>query len=168
MWPFYSRKERRRREMLSTFSAYLTPEMVEKLARTPEQILPHLQQAMIPYIILQVRDDDLGKVPGYLDQAFEAVLDAGGTIMSVMSSVIVVVFGIPVRIPDGESIAQRNRAVARLLSDLGPNVRAIFGGAECPYGNMGTRRMNYGALIPDFSRNLATLLKLEFGGSAEV
>ena len=169
MWPFYSRKERRRREMLRAFSAYLTPEMVEKLVRMPERLLPNLEPAMIPYIILQVRDDDMAQVPACLEKAFEATLSAGGTIVSVMSSVVMVVFGIPIRVPDDESIAQRDQAVAFLRDGLGPNVRAVFGRADGLYGNVGSaQRLSYGALFPRFSGSLVRLLGLEFGESAEV
>jgi hypothetical protein len=169
MWPFYSWKERRRRKLLRLFSPHLTPEIIEELVKTPERPIPSLQQAMIPYIILQVRDDDLAQVPVYMEKAFEVTLDAGGVIMSIMSSVVAVVYGIPVRIPDDESIAQRNQTLVRLGRDLGPNVRTVFGRASCLYGNGGSaRRMNYGALIPDFSGSLETLLALEFGNSAEI
>ena len=168
MWPFYSRKARTRRKVLRAFSPYLSPELIEKLVTTPEALGPSIQQAMIPFIILQVRDDDVGQVPGYLDQAFEAVEDAGGMVMSIMSSVVAAAFGIPVRVPDEEAIAQRNQAVTRLRDDLGSNVRAVFGCADGLYGNVGTRRMTYQALIPDFGGNLERLLRLEFGASSEL
>ena len=168
MWPFDSRKERARRKLLQPFSRYLSPAMSEELVRRPERLRPDLQQAVIPYIILQVRDDDLARVGRFLDQASEAVLDAGGAIMSVMSSVVAVAFGIPVRVPDDEGIAQRDQAITRLRSDLGPNVRAVFGCADGLYGNVGTRRMSYQVLIPDFSVPLERLLRLEFGASAEL
>src|SRR5262249_54667971 len=124
MWPFYSRKERAtRRALRIAFSRYVSPELIEKLARTPEALGPSVERATISYIILQVRDDDLGQVATYLDQAFEAVLDADGTITSMMSSVAAVAFGIPVRASAEEGIAQRDQAVARLRADLGRNVR---------------------------------------------
>ena len=168
MWPFDSRKEREQRTLLQSFSRYLSPEMIEDLVKRPERLRPNLQPAMIPYIILQVRDDDLARVGGLLDQAFEAVMDADGAIMSVMSSVVTAAFGMPVRVPDDEAIAQRDKAMARLRGDLGPNVRTVFGCADGLYGGVGTRRMSYQALIPDFSTPLERLLRLEFGASAEL
>jgi len=108
-------------------------------------------------------------VPGYLEKAFDAALHTGGVVMSVMSSVVVVTFGIPIRSPDNESIDQRNQAVARLLRDLGPNVRVISGRADGLYGIVGSdRRFSFEALIPDFSGSLEHLLRLDFGSSAEV
>ena len=155
--------------MLRALSPYRTQEMVEKLVRMPDRLLPALEQAMIPYIILQVRDDDLARVPGCLEKAFEATLSAGGTIVSVMSSVVMVVFGIPIRIPDDQSIAQRDQAVALLGGGLGADVRMVFGRADGQYGNVGSaQRLSYGALVPHFARSLERLLGLEFGESAAV
>jgi hypothetical protein len=169
MWPFYSRKEHQRRALLRPFSPYLSPEMIETLVRNPDALLPSVQHGLIPYIILQVRDDDLGQVPGYLDQAFEAALDSGGAILSVMSSVVAVTFGIPIRDPDSESIDQCNQAVARLLKDLGPNVRVISGRVNGLYGVLGSaHRVSFQALIPDFGKSLESLLGLEFGNSGEI
>jgi hypothetical protein len=167
MWPFHNRKERARRKVLLPFARYLSPEVIEALVSTPDALLPELQQAAIPYIILQVRDDDLAQVPDYLDRASGAVLDAGGTILSVMSSVMAVAFGIPVRAPELDGVARRDQAVARLRSDLGSNVRAIFGRADGLYGTIGTQRMTYGALLPGFGGSLERLLRLEFGSLAE-
>ena len=89
--------------------------------------------------------------------------------MSVMSSVVAVTFGMPIREPDSEGIDHRTQAVARLLNDLGPNVRLISGRADGLFGNIGARqRFSYGALIPDFGGRLESLLRLDFGASAEV
>ena len=108
-------------------------------------------------------------MPGYLDQAFEAALDSGGAILSVMSSVVAVTFGIPIRDPDSESIDQRNQAVARLLKDLGPNVRVISGRVNGLYGVVGSaHRVSFQALIPDFAKSLESLLGLKFGDSGEI
>lgn len=164
MWPFHGRKRRARRKALQ-LARYLSPELIEALANAPDAP-PRLQQATIPYIILQVRDDDLAQVPDYLDRASDAVLEAGGTILSIMSSVVAVAFGLPVRSTD-DGIVQRDQAVARPRSDLGSSVRAIFGHAGGLYGAMGRQRMTYGALLPGFGGRLERLLRLEFGTLTE-
>ncbi len=169
MWSFDRWKTvRRRRETLRLLSPYLTKQAIDELVKMRDRPSPTPRQATIPYIILQVRDDDLAQASGYLGKAFEAVLDSNGAIMSVMSSVVAATFGIPIRDPHSGSIDQRNQAVARLLRDLGPNVRVVSGRADGLFGTVGgPRRFDFAALIPDFGRSLESLLRLDFGHSAE-
>src|SRR5262245_19802417 len=65
MWRFYSRQGRAtRRALRLAFSRYESPDLIEKLEGTPEALKPSVQRGTIPYIILQVRDDDFGAGAG--------------------------------------------------------------------------------------------------------
>jgi hypothetical protein len=56
-----------------------------------------------------------------------------------------------------------------LLGQLGPGVRAVYGHGECLRGCFGSsKRFTYGTILPNFSRTLEILLRLEFRSSKQV
>jgi hypothetical protein len=83
-----------------------------------------------------------------------------------------VTFGQTVDVMNGtsdENIDQRAELVARLLGELGPNIRIISGRADGLLGMMGTKqRFTFGPIIPNFGDHLQTLTKLPYGNSAEI
>ena len=64
---------------------------------------------------------------------------------------------------------QHAKTVARLMAELGPDIRLVYGTADGLVGNSARRQhMHYGPLLPGFERHLSALTALEFGQSAEV
>ena len=64
---------------------------------------------------------------------------------------------------------QRAKCVARLMTELGSNIRLVHGTAAGLIGNIGSQeRFHYGVLLPGFARYLTALTALEFGQSAEM
>jgi hypothetical protein len=164
MWPFDRRQRLRRKILLGTLSKYLSPEAIDSLVQNPIRPGRDLRAAEIDFLVLQVRDDVLEDVPKLLESPFRIVMDFDGTIWSVMSSVVNVVFGIPVGDGKDDHADRCARAAARLVEELGSNVRVVFGTAKGLHGAMGSeQRLVYGAVVPNFASILERLIKLEFG-----
>ncbi len=71
--------------------------------------------------------------------------------------------------PERASSDQRAKSVARLVTELGPDIRLVLrrgGRTGRQFGS--PQHMHYGPLLPGFARYLSALTALEFGQSAEV
>ena len=63
----------------------------------------------------------------------------------------------------------RAKSVARLVTELGRNIRLVYGTVDGLLGDYGgEQRLVYGPLLPDFQRYVTALTALEFGRSAEI
>jgi hypothetical protein len=92
----------------------------------------------------------LEDVPKQLEVAFDVVMEFGGTIVSTISSVVDVAFGIPTRDDMLNHEDQCAEAAARLVAVLGSNVRVVFGRANGLYGVIGSQqRLHYGTVVPN-------------------
>jgi hypothetical protein len=86
-----------------------------------------------------------------------------------MSSLALSVFGLPVSEDVEKSNDQRAKSMARLVTELGANIRLVHGTTKGLIGHYGSpERFHYGPLLPGFARHLTTLTALEFGQSTEV
>jgi hypothetical protein len=170
MWPFDRREQRKC--IVQAFSKYLSPEMIDSLVRDPSRLARtgrDLRTAEIDFLVLQVCDDVLEDVPKHLEAAFDIVMDFDGTIVSTMSSVMDVAFGIPIRGDMRSHADECAGAAARLVAELGSNVRVVFGRANGLYGIMGgEQRVVYGTVVPNFTPVPKTLIATEFGRSVRI
>jgi hypothetical protein len=166
MWPFW-RKSREAREIRRAFSAYMSPEVVEKLARG-EDVIPSPETKVIPYVVFQVRDDRVDDVQLCLSQAIPIVRRYDVLLETMMHSTVAVSM---FRIGTGAEMFQfvpgsQEQLVNELLEALGPNIRIVYGSAEGLWGSIEVaKRFSFGALVPGFNAVLATLGQLEFGSS---
>jgi hypothetical protein len=172
MWPFDRGKKRSKENIRRAFSQYLSRDVLDALAENPESLrLPEPQAVKLFYIVLQVRDDAIEDVPAYLDRALEIGLAFNCTTY-IVSSMVVITFGLPIDIMNGryeEGIDRRADVVARLLGELGPNIRIISGCADGLLGMMGTKqRLTFGPVIPNFGDHLRVLTRLDYGQSEEI
>ena len=166
MWPFKRRRERE--TVRAAFKKYLAGEVADELLNNPSSLRLETQRAQVCFILLQVRDDPVDQVQAYMTHAFDIILRRNGTICDIMSSMVLAIFGHPISEELEKSNDQRAKSVARLVTELGSNIRLVHGTAEGLVGNIGTpQRFRYGALLPDFARYLNALTALEFGQSAE-
>jgi hypothetical protein len=79
------------------------------------------------------------------------------------------IFGHPISEDLDKSNDQRAKSVARLVTELGANVRLVHGTTEGLVGNVGSpHRLTDGALLPGFAQYVNALMALEFGQSAEI
>jgi hypothetical protein len=167
MWPF--KRWREREKLRAVFRKYLADEVADELLNNPPPPHPHLQSESICFILLQVRDDPVTSVQEHMAKAMDIVMRRGGVIMHMMSSMMMVTFGLPLHEEPDRSSDQRAKSVARLMTELGSDIRVIYGTADGLVGTYGSQqRFNYGTLLPGFARYLNALLALEFGQSAEV
>ncbi len=167
MWPF--KRWRERAEVRAAFMKYLSPDLVARLAHSPDPLRPQVERADLCFILLQVHDDPVDQVQAHMTHAFDIVLRQNGTICDVMCSMVTVIFGHPIPEAPEKSNHHRAESVARLMSDLGANIRLVHGTAEGLVGNYGSPdRIHWGPLLPGFAQYVNALMALEFGQSAEI
>lgn len=169
MWPFNARRNLERKRITEVFAQYLSPEMVDRLATNPEKLELGLTPARIHFLLAQVRDDDVPAVQGFLGRAVDIIMDCKGLVESFPSPFAVGWFGAPLPgIAQAQARTDRAAAVARLLAELGANVKIVTGDRDGLYGNIGSeRRFNFGFVVPGFGECLAALQRLSYGEARE-
>jgi hypothetical protein len=167
MWPF--KRWRERAEVRAAFVKYLAPALVDRLCSQPDQLGLKLERADICFILLQVRDDPVDQVSAHIAHAMDIIIACNGTVCDIMSSTVTAIFGLPISDDLDKSNEERAKSVARLVTELGANIRLVHGAVEGLVGNYGSPdRFHWGPLLPGFARYLTALTALEFGHSAEV
>jgi hypothetical protein len=168
MWPFDRREERERQWIRQGFSKYLSRELVEQLVANPRSLtMGEMTKAEVRFLLFQVRDSSLGDIRDLMNRAIAIAADTGGVIDCLMSSMMLVTFGI-IAPPDGIPEDQQLRAVAALIEKLGTDIRVLYGRAQCLHGTVGTdARFFYSVLLPDFGASMKRLLDVDFGTSVE-
>jgi hypothetical protein len=82
---------------------------------------------------------------------------------------VTVIFGHPIPEAPERSNDHRAEVVARLMSELGANIRLVHGTTVGLVGNIGSRhRLHWGPLLAGFAQYVNALMALEFGQSAEI
>jgi hypothetical protein len=167
MWPFKRRRERE--QLRAVFKKYLADEVADELLNNPRSLRLETQRAQVCFILLQVRDDPVDQVSAHMTHAFDIILRRNGTICDIMSSMVLAIFRHPISEDPEKSNDQRAKSVARLVTELGANIRLVHGTTEGLVGNYGAQgRVHWGALLPGFARYMTALTALEFGQSAEI
>lgn len=166
MWPF---KRRRDDAMLhAETTRRLADEVADELVRNPRPPQMGLSPASIRFILLQVRDDPVEQAAVNVAKAIDLIERRNGMVTDVMSSMVLAVFGLPDSDDAEKERDQQAKCVARLVAELGQDVRLVHGMADGLAGTFGSpQHMHYGPLLPGFQRHLGALLTLEFGQSAE-
>lgn len=167
MWPF--KRWRERAEVRALIKKYLADEVADELLNNPDRVRPKIERTDICFILLQVRDDPVDQVPAHMAHAMDIIVRRNGTVCDIMSSMVMAIFGLPVSDDLEEANDQRAKSVARLVTELGPNIRLVHGTTEGLVGNVGSpHRFHWGPLLPGFARYMTALTALEFGQSAEI
>jgi hypothetical protein len=167
MWPFKHWRERA--EVRAAFMKYLTPALVDRLRSQPDRLRLETERADICFILLQVRDDPVDQVSAHMAHAMDIIVRRNGTVCDIMSSMVLAIFGHPISEELEKSNDQRAKSVARLVTELGANIRLVHGTTEGLVGNYGSPdRIHWGPLLPGFAQYVNALTALEFGQSAEI
>lgn len=167
MWPF--KRWRERKMVRAAVKKYLAAEVADELLNNPGSLRLETQRTQVCFILLQVRDDPVDEVSAHMTHAFDIILRRNGTICDVMSSMVLAIFGHPISEELEKSNDQRAKSVARLVTELGADIRLVHGTVEGLVGNYGSpHRIRWGPLLPGFARYVNALTALEFGQSAEV
>ncbi len=169
MWPF-NRKQTDEQRVREAFGDFVSKDVLDSILTNPDNELKPPRLWRCAYVLLQVRDAEPEKVPDFLDMAVDILLPRGACVTNLFSSLLLATFGLPLVDDDLEKgRSQQAKAVARLISDMGSNVRLVYGTDECLAGNVGSRqRIDIGVLLPDTASKLAALLSVEFGKSAAI
>jgi hypothetical protein len=153
--------------MRAAFGRYLSKEAIDKILDNPEPLKLDMKAATIHFVLFQVSDDDLGNIQALLSRAIDIALEFEGMV-DIFSSTLMATFGYPriahSRYPNEDFESLSMGLAAKLVEDMGRDVRAVYGSAEGAIGNLGNqRRFSYGPAIPGFHRILAHLGELDFG-----
>lgn len=166
MWPF--KRWRERAKVRAASRRRLADAVVDELVNNPRPLRLDLQPASVCFILLQVRDDPVTEMQDHMAKALDIIQRRGG-VCDVMASMVLAIFGFPLREDPEKSSDQRAKTAARLVTELGSDIRLVYGTADGLVGNYGSlERINYGALLPGFAHYMTALTALEFGQSAEV
>ena len=167
MWPF--KRWRERAMVRAALTKYLADEVADELLNNPDRVRLKIERADICFILLQVRDDPVDQVQAHMTHALDIIIRRNGTVCDHMSSLVLAIFGHPISEDLDRSNDQRAKSVARLVTELGSNIRLVHGTIEGLVGNYGSpHRIRWGPLLPGFAQYVNALTALEFGKSAEV
>ncbi|HET6160377.1 MAG TPA: hypothetical protein VFE34_18680 [Dongiaceae bacterium] len=167
MWPF--KRRRNAAKLRAAFTRNLADEVVDELIKNPRPLRMAPGPAKIHFILLQVRDDPLDQAPAHMGKAFEIIVRREGNVWGIASSIALAAFGLPFEEDAERAIGQRAKSVARLVTELGSDIRLVHGTVDGLLGNLGApEHLHHGPMLPRFSHYLAALMALEFGRSAEV
>jgi hypothetical protein len=167
MWPFKRRRDEAKLRAEAT--RRLADEVADEPVRNPRPPRLDLQPASICFILLQVRDEPVEQAAAAIATAMDLIVRRSGLIMNVMSSMMLAVFGLPESDDAAKDRDQQAKTIARLVTELGPDVRLVYGTVDGLVGTYGSsERVTYGTLLPGFARYLNALTALEFGKSAEI
>ena len=160
---------RARRKSQALFSQYVASEVIDELVSRPRPDRRTPEPTQLCFILLQVRDDPVTKAPAHMAKAFDIITRREGMVWSAMASMAIATFGPPFSDDPEKDRDHRAKSVARLVTELGRDIRLVHGTEDGLLGNYGGEdRVVYGPLLPDFQRYLNALTALEYGRSAEI
>ena len=125
MWPF--KRKREREKLRAVFTKYLADEVADELLNNPRSLRLGTQRADICFILLQVRDDPVDQAQAHMAHAIDIIIRRNGLVCDIMSSMVMALFGLPVSEDLEKSNDQRAKSVARLVTELGTNIRLVHG-----------------------------------------
>jgi hypothetical protein len=167
MWPF--KRRRNVAKVRAAFTRYLADEVIDELIRNPRPPRTTPEPARIHFILLQVRDEPVVHAPVHLAKAIDIIERRNGLVSDVMASMVLAIFGFPVGEDAERERDQRTKSVARLVTELGPDIRLVYGTVDGLVGTFGSpQHFHYGPLLPGFAHYVSALTALEFGQSAEL
>ena len=119
------------------------------------------------FIVVHVDEVNPDEVPKIIANVIDTFGRHEAMVSCIESSVVVGYYGLPN--PENDSAEARQGLVAALLRENDNRVRVAHGqcnGLVGLYG--GTRRLTYGAIIPNFSAVLKKLVDIKFGTAVEI
>ena len=153
----------------SALGRYLSPGLVDKIMKADPADTSYLRTEMthFQFVLVHVKEDEPEETTKTIAKVVETTCANGGTIGNMACSLIVLYLGLPY--PKHDSPEARQNLVAALIREGGDRIRVVHGQCDGLAGLFGSqKRMNYGALIPNFSGALKTLLSVELGTAVEI
>src|SRR5262245_9428528 len=77
---------RARRKLQAQFSHYVASEVIDELVSRPKPDRPTPEPTQLCFILLQVRDDPVAKVPAHMAKAFDLITRREGMVWYAISS----------------------------------------------------------------------------------
>lgn len=119
------------------------------------------------YVLVHTWEEQPDEIPKLICNVVDALLRHSGTVTDITSSLVIGYFGLPY--PEYDSVDLRRSFVTALLAKNGKAVRVAHGQCNGLVGTFGNKsRHSFGAIVPNFSDILKTLLDAEFGTAIEI
>jgi hypothetical protein len=119
MWPFL-RNSMTKMRLRATFGNFLSEEAlrrIQQMSNERSRELPSPEKEEICYIVLQVCGDTPEEIQHHLSFAIDIVIDDGGVVEDIMSSIVTATFKPTPALPQPRANATAGK--------LGANVRAV-------------------------------------------
>ncbi len=170
MWPFTRNTQHEEDRLREMFGGHVSDDVLRKILAQSQSKPRPPQPWQFAYVLLQVRDAELDRMPARLSLAIEILTHRDGFVADMMSSVVLGIFGLPlVDVELEKSCDQQAKVVARLISELGTDVRLVYGVANGLAGEMsGPSHPSFGVALPDVAGKLSALFAVEFGTAVQV
>ena len=150
----------------SEVSNILSPALMQAAQDAGE----HPQEMLQPepmhfqYVVVHIRDAEPEEIPKVVTRVVDTCVSHRAVICDATPLLLVGYIGLPNAKYD--SVEDRISLVAALLAENGSSVRVAHGQCNGLAGLFGSqRRMDYGAIIPNFSAILKKFLDIEFEGN---
>jgi hypothetical protein len=163
------RRYLQRRRLRRLFKPFLSPEGIEAVVsgNLPSTDPPPLTPAPLEFVIAAVRGTTPDEVAQRMGAVAELAGEHGGVADTLVSSVVVAVFGTISF--DGTAAAGRLSFLASLRENFGADFRAVHGAAQGHYGCLGSGNcLSYSFIVPGFVEALGALAEVRFGDAIEV
>lgn len=135
MWPF--RRRRTVAKLRAAYTRHLADEIINELVNNPEPYRGGPEPTELCFMLLQVRDDPVERAPAHLARAFDIIKRRDGMVWGVMSSMALATFGFPFSDDPDKDRDRRAKSVARLVTEIGPDIRLIHGTVDGLLGSYG-------------------------------
>jgi hypothetical protein len=155
-----------RRRYRAVFGQYLSPEVIEMLLAEKGAEIKPPEVKHFQFVVALADDRNPLEVPVMLSKITRTLIQHHSMVTHITSSLVVALLGVP--FPEGNSAEARRELVGALLRENGDRLRIAHGECEAAVGMFGgPQRCTYGAVIPEFSGILKTLLETKLGSAVE-
>lgn len=153
---------KRKNVVQDTIASYLNPEGGLQLSESLD--FPPSKAGLICFALVQAKDSELVIAADSARLTIAEAFAHGGNVACVMSSLILVTFGIP--LSSGNDWGKCQDFVVELANEHSGSIRIVFGRVQGNYGSIGgqdTPFMFYTPCLPNFGDYLRELTTLQFG-----
>jgi len=145
---------------------YISKELVDRIMSLPSDALPHATQQEMEFVLVSISGKTNAEVAERMGQVADLAHEHKGTVDCLVSSLVVVVFGMFVE-PD--AVHNRLTLVQALKDQFDCAVRIVHGAGVGYCGDIGSEtRPSFSFVVPGFIEALGTLSGLAFGEVKEV
>ncbi len=165
MWPFKRTLKAEQDAVVRHYAGYLSPEVVGAL-RNSSGKSPSTEFVAVDerFAIIQVRDDQLDRIPYYMETLFLGVRDCGGVIYEAIPPLVVLAF------PDGSTTRDPIVSLKEYLNNsVEKTFKMAYGKTPCLQGTVASGgRIWFGNIMPNMMALISRVDQLKWGDIIEI